>query len=76
MEAVGLLVAAKAQVDIQQKVRFTACLSVSNYLIFGCVQDGWTALHIASQKGHCEVVRVLVMAKADITIKTNVSHAA
>ncbi len=32
VEAVGLLIAAKAQVNIQQKVRFTACLYVSNYL--------------------------------------------
>ncbi len=29
VEAVGLLVAAKANVNIQKKVRFTACLSVS-----------------------------------------------
>ncbi len=32
VEAVGLLVAANANMNIQQKVRFTACLSVSNYL--------------------------------------------
>ncbi len=32
VEAVGLLIAAKANVNVQQKVRFTACLSVSNYL--------------------------------------------
>ena len=28
VEAVGLLIAAKAQLNIQQKVRFTACLLV------------------------------------------------
>ncbi len=32
VEAVGLLIAANANMNIQQKVRFTACLSVSNYL--------------------------------------------
>ncbi len=38
------------------------------------VQDGWTALHMASQKGHCEVVRILLEAKANVHVKTNVSH--
>ncbi len=37
------------------------------------VQDGWTALHIAGQNGHGTVVRMLLNAKADISIKTNVS---
>ena len=30
------------------------------------LQDGWTALHLASQQGHVEVVRVLIAAKARI----------
>ena len=42
----------------------------------GFLQDGWTALHIASLNGHCGVVRMLLEAKADVKIKTNVSHAA
>ena len=37
------------------------------------VQDGSTALHLASQNGHCEVVKILLKAKADVNIKTNVS---
>ncbi len=75
VEAVGLLVAANAQLNIQHKVRFTACLLV--IINFGCVQeDGGTALHIASQEGHCEVVKMLVMAGANVNIKSNVSHAA
>ena len=36
VEAVGLLIAAKAQVDIQRKVRFTACVLV---IIWMCI--GW-----------------------------------
>ncbi len=31
---------------------------------------------MASQKGHCGVVRMLLEAKADVNVKTNVSHAA
>ena len=37
------------------------------------VQDGSTALHLASQNGHCEVVRMLLKAKADVNARTNVS---
>ena len=38
------------------------------------VQDGSTALHLASQNGHCEVVRALMEAKAVVNSKTNVSE--
>ncbi len=40
------------------------------------VQDGSTALYMASQRGHCGAVRILLDAKADVHVKTNVSHAA
>ena len=40
------------------------------------VQDGTTALYMASQEGHCGVVRMLLEAKADVHNKNNVSHAA
>ena len=38
------------------------------------VQNGFTALIVANQEGHCEVVRMLLEAKADINMKNNVSE--
>ena len=41
---------------------------------FDSVQNGFTALHAASQEGHCEFVRMLLEAKADVNMKDNVSE--
>ncbi len=45
-------------------------------LLVESVQNGTTALHAASWNGHCEVVGLLLDAKADISIKNNVSLSA
>ncbi len=73
VKAVEVLIAAKAQVDIQTKVKFTL---FNCFKLFQCVQDGGTALLMASVYGHCGVVRMLLEAKADVNKKSNVSHAA
>ncbi len=44
----------------------------SHYL--DSVQDAATALYVAAQNGHCEAVRMLLMAGADVNMKTNVSR--
>lgn len=36
-------------------------------------QDGFTALHAASQNDHNQVVRILIAAKASLNLQTNVS---
>ena len=38
------------------------------------VQGGATALYVASQEGHCGVVRILLEAKADVNMKDGVSE--
>ena len=38
------------------------------------VQGGFTALHMASQKGHCGVVIMLLEAQANVNMKSNVSE--
>ena len=38
------------------------------------VQDGSTALHVATREGHCEIVRMLLEAKADVNVQNNVSE--
>ncbi len=38
------------------------------------VQNGATALYVAAHNGHLRVVELLIAAKADVNIQTNVSH--
>ena len=62
---------------------YTCTYSVSLYvhLVYGLtvtyivcyIQDGWTALHAACQEGKEQVVKALVIAKADLNLQANVS---
>ena len=49
-----------------------ACVLIVCHLTL-YMQERVTALYMASQKGHCEVVQTLLEAKADANLKTNVS---
>ena len=46
---------------------FLLCYSIS-------VQEGYTALHLASGKGHLPIVKYLVAAGADLLITSSVSN--
>ena len=37
-----------------------------------CPQYGWTALHLAAQKGKVDVVRLLTKSQAQVNIQTEV----
>ena len=43
------------------------------YSLLSIIQNGWTALMLASDGGHTEVVKVLAEAKADLNITTQVN---
>ena len=38
------------------------------------VQEGWTALHAACEKGHDDTVKILMRAKADLNLQSKVSN--
>ena len=70
-----MLTAAKAQIKIQQKVTIALLVLYvmsRKYSLVVCIQDGWTALHKASEKGHSRVVKLLIAAKAQVDIKDKV----
>ena len=48
------------------QIIYIATLTVS------CLQDGWTALHLAAQEGKVDVVRLLIDAEAQVNIQTEV----
>ena len=73
LKVIEFLIAAKAQVNIQSKVRLLLACIRCIYTIIIYIQNCWTALHNASHNCHCEVVKMLLEAKADVNSKTNVS---
>ena len=79
-EAVELLIAHKAQVDVRDKTGRSplllaamnghwACLTpliASGELLQGKDLFGWTPLHLSAKQGHAKCVAVLIEAKADL----------
>ena len=51
---------------------FVLLLMQCIYIYTHISQDGWTALHLAAQEGHEDVVELLLEAKADPELKTKV----
>jgi len=54
------------------KVLTANVCSVTNAVHIHVTQDEWTALHLAALKGHEDVVELLLEAKADPEVKTEV----
>ena len=46
--------------------------NISVMLECSCLQDGFTALHLAAQKGKFDVVKLLTEAKADVNTQAKV----
>lgn len=46
--------------------------TLGKHLWYDCVQDGATALHMAAQEGHVDIVEALTKAQAQINIQTEV----
>ena len=49
-------------------------LTHTHLTLYNSVQNGSTALLVAAQEGHCGIVKMLLEAKADVNMKTNVSE--
>ena len=71
VDIVRILIEAQAPVNTQKEV---CCykIKVCATLTVLCPQDGWTALHLAVQKGKVDVVILLIDAGAQVNIQTEV----
>ena len=49
-----------------------ACLNYVKSVHIVVIQDGWTALHIASANGYVDIVQLLLKHNADINVKGEV----
>lgn len=71
------LIQANANVNLQAevtKILFLLTISVKPVYIWYLSQNGWTALMVASDKGHVEVLEELLLADADVNARDNVCH--
>ena len=72
LEIVEILLEHKAGIEIQTQV----LLCVENFQFHNstiCTQSGWTAVMIACENGHLDIVRVLVEKQANINHRNKVS---
>ena len=70
-DTVKLLIEKKAQLDIQTKVNHCHPRG-HQFNIMSFLQEGWTALSLASWRGHTKTVEILVQAGADVNIQGQV----
>ncbi len=61
-------------VTLSDQAKVLVQYSIVLYSLLAFIQNGCTALHIASRNGHFEVVIMLLKAKAAVNIKTSVSY--
>lgn len=79
MEIVELLLQVHANIDIQTDVGTllhqlltSCCFQIKAFILYN--QDGWTALHLAAEKGHPNIVKLLVRRGANVSLKDKVRN--
>ena len=83
VDIVKMLIEAKAEINTQKKVSFSyhqkTHYTAYRHTQWNCIQcdcmfsqDDWTALHLAAQEGRVDVARLLIEAKANINLLTEV----
>ena len=61
-----------SQVDLKTKVFITTINALPEFHSI-CTQNGWTAMHIATQEGHYDFVELLIKHNARVNLKTQVT---
>ena len=72
LQVAQLLISKGADVDYQKSVCNNIIIV---FIVFKMVlsQNGWTPLHAAADRGHIELVKLLLSSHAKLNTKTNVS---
>ena len=56
---------------LTRRIRYGVCLKVKWVGLFIVIQERWTALHYAADRGHVEVLHLLLMVEHCNVIATN-----